>query len=81
MISLRRFSSSTAGLITARLRILNSGYLSEIPNADLKFYITEEILGFLAFQVGPTGDSYQGVGLYVRYKDDYKKYFSLIYDF
>ena len=45
-------------------------------SSHLKFYITEEILGFLAFQVGPTGDSYQGVGLYVRYKDDYKKYWS-----
>lgn len=45
-------------------------------SSHLKFYITEEILGFLAFQVGPTGDSYQGVGLYVRYKNDYEKYWS-----
>ena len=45
-------------------------------NSHLKFYITQEILGFLAFQVGPTGDSYQGVGLYVRYKDQYSKYWT-----
>ena len=45
-------------------------------SSHLKFYITEEFLGFLAFQVGPTGDSYQGVGLYVRYKDQYSKYWT-----
>ena len=45
-------------------------------NSHLKFYLTEEFLGFLAFQVGPTGDSYQGVGLYVRYKEPYSKYWS-----
>ena len=45
-------------------------------SSHLKFYITEEILGFLAFQVGPTGDSYQGVGLYVRYTEYYSKYWS-----
>ena len=45
-------------------------------NSHLKFYITEERLDFFAFQFGPTGDSYQGVGLYVRYTGSYSKYWS-----
>lgn len=44
--------------------------VGSVEEADLKFYITSEDVGFYGAQYGPHSSPYEGYGIYVRYNDN-----------